>query len=105
MPSQGFTYTWDSSLPAGAVVGAGNRVVAGTMMLNGTPIDMSGATTYRVVVQGFLAGGGDSFTGFKSGTNPVQGGFDIAALTNYMKSHPDYLPGTPNRITKLGNAP
>jgi 5'-nucleotidase len=105
MPSASFSYTWDSSQPAGAAAGAGNRVIAGTMAINGTPIDMSGTKTYRVVIQNFLQGGGDSFTGFKAGTNPVQGGFDINALVTYMKAHPNYTPVTPNRITKLGSNP
>ncbi len=105
MPSSGFTYTWDSSHPAGLASGSGNRVKPGTMMLNGTPIDMTGATTYRVVVQGFLYSGGDNFTVFEKGTNPVQGGFDIAALTAYLGSHSPYTPVTPTRITKLGSNP
>ncbi len=102
-PSKGFTYTWDSSQRAGAPTGQGNRVVGSTMMLNGQPIDLTGATSYRVVLQGFLLSGGDNFSAFTVGTNPVQGGFDIAALTAYMKAHPAYMPVAPNRITKIGS--
>jgi 5'-nucleotidase len=103
MPSKGFTYTWDSSQPAGAASGQGNRVIASSMMLNGVP--MSQTATYRVVISTFLQGGGDNFTVFKQGTNPIQGGFDIAALVSYMAKNPNYQPVTPNRITKLGNNP
>lgn len=105
MPSASFSYTWDSSQPAGAPSGTGNRVIAGTMAINGVPLDMTGAKSYRVVIQNFLQGGGDSFSGFTVGTNPVQGGFDINALVTYMKNHPNYAPVTPNRITKLGTNP
>ena len=105
MPSTGFTYTWDSNQPAGAAAGQGNRVVASSMMLNGTL--MSQTATYRVVISTFLLSGGDNFTVFKqvSNNNPVQGGFDIAALVRYMGIHPNYAPVTPNRITKLGTNP
>ncbi|MBV8620801.1 MAG: bifunctional metallophosphatase/5'-nucleotidase [Curvibacter sp.] len=102
-PSVGFSYTWDSSQPAGMPSGQGNRVVASSMMLNGTL--MSQTQTYRVVVSTFLQGGGDNFSVFKQGLNPIQGGFDIAALVNYMTAHPNYQPVTPSRITKLGTNP
>jgi len=103
MPSAGFTYTWDSSMPAGAAPGTGARVIPSTMQLNGQTIVPT--QTYKVVIQTFLQSGGDNFSEFKLGTNPVQGGFDIAALTAYMKNHPNYVPVTPNRITKLGTNP
>lgn len=108
MPSKGFTYTWDSRQPSGQAKGTGNRVIASSMKLNGTPIVLT--NTYRVVISTFLAAGGDNFTGFLVGQNPVQGGFDISALVNYFApygvSNP-YSPVIANRITKLdasGNA-
>jgi len=109
MPS-GLTYTWDSSQPAGQPSGTGARVVTSTLKLvnrdgTTTPIDLSGATTYRVVIQNFLYSGGDSFSAFKSGTNPVQGGFDINALTAYFKTHSPVSAPSPTRITKLGTNP
>ena len=48
--SEGFTYEWDATQPQGS------RVVPGSMMLNGTPIDL--AETYRVGTLSFLAQGG-----------------------------------------------
>ncbi len=110
MPSTGFTYTWDSRQPAGAQPGAGTRVVSGSIKLNGVALDMTGNTTYRVVTNTFLYTGGDAFTNFTVGKNPVQGGFDIDSLVSYLKPT---LTGTvysalpANRITKLdasGNA-
>jgi len=100
--SNGFSYTWDSRQPAGAPRGTGNRVVASSMQLNGVPMSLT--STYRVVVPTFLQNGGDNFPGFTAGTNPVQGGYDIAALVNYFKSYGQtnpYAPVIANRITKL----
>ena len=57
--SAGFTYSWSASAACGSKIS--------NMMLNGTPIDL--ATTYRVTVNNFLAGGGDNFTAFTAGTN------------------------------------
>ena len=103
MPSTGFTYTWDSTQPAGAATGQGNRVVSSSMLLNGVPVNPG--ATYRVVVSTFLLSGGDNFTVFKNAVNPVQGGFDIAALSAYMGKHPNYVPVNPNRISRLGTNP
>jgi len=110
MPSVGFSYSWDSRQPAGAPRGQGNRVVASSMMLNGVQIDLT--KTYRVVISTFLYAGGDNFPGFTVGLNPVQGGFDIAALVSYFAANgatstSPYSPVVANRVTKLdasGNA-
>jgi 5'-nucleotidase len=99
-PSAGFTYIWDASKPSGAADGQGNRVVAGSMKLNGVAIEM--AHTYRVTFNSFNAPGpGDNFTVVTSGANIAKSGvIDIDALVNYMKSHPNLAPPTP-RITRL----
>ena len=78
--SQGFTYTWDPSQPAGS------HVVAGSMKLNGTPIDL--AATYRIGTINFLANGGDSFTAFTDGTNVLGGNEDLANLVAYFGAKP-----------------
>jgi 5'-nucleotidase len=39
-----------------------------------------------VTVNNFLQGGGDNFTVFQSGTNPVVGPVDLDALVTYIKS-------------------
>ena len=79
--SAGFTYAWDATAPQGS------RVVAGSMQLNGTPIDMG--ATYRVGTLNFLADGGDLFTGFTGGTNRLGGPEDLANLVDYFRTHPD----------------
>jgi 5'-nucleotidase len=95
--SQGFTYTWDELREPG------DKVLAETMMLNGTPIDPAGS--YRVVVNSFLSDGGDKFVVLKDGTDRVGGDLDLTALQNYLKLLEEA--GTPaiapalDRITRL----
>ena len=79
--SEGFTYEWDASQPQGS------RVVNGSMMLNGQPIDLN--ATYRVGTLSFLAQGGDAFTAFTEGTNLLGGPEDLANLVAYFEARPE----------------
>ncbi len=90
--SEGFTYTWDSSAPAGS------KVVAGSMKLNGVPLQMD--QTYRVGTLSFLAQGGDGFSAFTRGTDLLGGPEDLANLVAYFKSHPG-LTAPESRIAGL----
>ena len=90
--SKGFTYEWDATNPQGS------RVVNGSMMLNGTPIDLN--ATYRVGTLSFLAQGGDSFTAFTQGTNLLGGPEDLANLVDFFESHPG-LSAPENRVAGL----
>jgi len=81
--SQGFTYTWDASKPEGAPPGKGERVVPGSMKLNGDPIAMD--KTYRVTVNNFMASGGDSFNVLKQGTQVQDGENDLVAAKMYLR--------------------
>ncbi len=95
--SKGFTYTWDASLPDGS-----SKIVDGSVALNGTPIDKS--KTYRVEANNFIAGGGDGFTGFTTGTNLYTGAVDIDAFAQYITANSNgapLMPITPSRITRL----
>ncbi len=74
-PSAGFAYWYDRSRPEG------ERVVRIT--LDGKPLDM--AATYRVTTNNFLAGGGDSFSGFTGQHDAVIGISDIDALEAWVK--------------------
>ncbi len=74
----GLTYTWDSTLPAGKGVAEIRR--------NGRPIDP--ALVYTVVVNSFLAGGGDNFKVLARGTNRTTGIIDLDALVNYIRKLP-----------------
>jgi 5'-nucleotidase len=74
----GLTYTWDNKLaPPGRIV---------EIRKDGQPIDK--AATYTVVVNGFLAEGGDKFSVFKLGANKVTGPKDLKALVDYVQSLP-----------------
>jgi 5'-nucleotidase len=100
-PSSTFSYSWDASKPAGAAVGSGNRVVAGSLKLNGVTMDMS--KTYRVTLNSFMAPGpGDNFSVVTtSGTNVTNSGvIDIDAFVGYMKKNLNLAPPAP-RVTRL----
>ncbi|MET3134663.1 5'-nucleotidase [Oxalobacteraceae bacterium GrIS 1.11] len=76
--SDGFAYRWDGKRPLGA------RVVPGSIMLNGTPLDAS--RSYRVAVNNFLAEGGDAFPMFKQGRERVDSGVrDLDTLLSYLR--------------------
>jgi len=90
-----FHYSYNTTLPCGS------RITS--MTLNGSPLVMG--TTYRITMNNFLADGGDSFPGFRAGTNRVnQPGFDVDALAQYLGTHtpPGVAPGPQDRITKQG---
>ena len=76
--STGFSYAWDASRPAG------QRVLADSLRLNGTPV--SPGQRLRVTVNSFLAGGGDNFSVLKSGTERRTGVMDIDALEAYLQA-------------------
>ncbi|ARQ70038.1 bifunctional metallophosphatase/5'-nucleotidase [Streptomyces marincola] len=78
-PSAGLAYTLDLTR-AGA-----DRVVAGSVTVNGEPLDP--AATYRVAVNSFLAGGGDGFPTLAEGTDPVVGNDDMAVLAAYLTAN------------------
>jgi 5'-nucleotidase len=91
--SNGFTYSYD-------LTSAGNKVIPGSVMLNGTPIDP--LAPYQVTMNNFLGDGGDNFTVFKEGTHTIGGLVDLDAFVNYLMAH-DPAPTPPmNRITRLG---
>jgi len=86
-PSAGFSFDVDLSKPNGS------RVVA--MRLNGKPVEP--ASRYRVVVNNYLASGGDSLSAFTAGTEITDKGIiDLDALVAWIA--PGRTPPTPNRI-------
>ncbi|MDF8265564.1 bifunctional metallophosphatase/5'-nucleotidase [Luteipulveratus flavus] len=86
--SKGFTYSWSA---------ATKQVVPGSVRLNGVAVDS--ATTYRVVTNNFLQGGGDGFAAFTKGTGVYYGGLDIDSFASYLQKVSPYTPGALNRIT------
>jgi 5'-nucleotidase len=76
LKTSGLTYTWDNNRPAN------DRIIE--VRQTGTLIDRS--ATYSVVVNSFLAAGGDNFTVLLQGTNPVGGPVDLDALIVHVQS-------------------
>jgi 5'-nucleotidase len=90
-----FHYSYDTTQACGS------RITS--MTLNGSPLVMG--TTYRLTMNNFLADGGDSFPGFRAGTNRInQPGFDVDALAQYLGANtpPGVAPGPQDRILKQG---
>lgn len=97
--SKGLAYTWDFAKPLGAAAGAGNRIVGGSLKLNGVAIDP--VKTYKVTTNSFLADGGDNFTVMATGRNRVNSGvIDIDAFVGYVRANSPLSPPSP-RITRL----
>lgn len=92
--SKGTTYTVDSSQPVGS------RVV--DVEINGDKIDLS--KTYRVVVNSFIAGGGDGHTVIKGakGSRVDTGLVDLDALIDYFRSQSPVKRALEGRIKVLG---
>jgi len=89
----GISYGWSGSAPLGDRV----RDVA----LGGAPLDP--AAHYRVVVNSFLATGGDNFLVLAQGTDRVGGAVDLDALVDWIAAQPGGVisPPAPGRITAL----
>jgi 5'-nucleotidase len=81
--SKGFSYTWDASQPEGAPAGSGQRIVPGSMKLNGEPI--ASDQSYRITVNNFMASGGDNFTVLTQGTNVQAGEIDSVVAKLYFR--------------------
>jgi 5'-nucleotidase len=92
--SRGFNYSYDRTRPAG------DRVLNGTVMLNGSPI--VDATSYRVEMNSFLASGGDGFSVFNQCTNQLGGEIDLDALARYFMENSPIAPPAEDRIKRLG---
>ena len=74
--SRGFAYRWDMAKPPG------QRIVPGSVMLDGQPIDA--AVNLRVTVNSFLASGGDGFAAFKQGRDLRTGSMDVDAFEAHI---------------------
>jgi 5'-nucleotidase len=60
------------------------------LMINGVPILPE--VSYRVTMNSFLADGGDGFTVFTQGTEPLVGAADLDALVAYFGAHSPVAP-------------
>jgi 5'-nucleotidase len=73
-PSAGFRFGYDLSKPIG------QRLVFAT--LNGAALE--DAKSYRVTVSDFLSNGGDAFSLFREGTDPILGDIDVNVLVAFL---------------------
>ncbi|MDT3443358.1 MULTISPECIES: bifunctional UDP-sugar hydrolase/5'-nucleotidase [unclassified Pseudofrankia] len=85
----GITYTVSQSAPVGSKV---SNIVIGGQPLNP-------AATYQIAVNNFLAGGGDGFSVFTEGKNPVNQGVDLDAFAAYLTAKSPLAPPATNRVT------
>jgi 5'-nucleotidase len=90
--SKGFSYAWDGTKPSG------ERVDAGSMKLDGAPIEP--AKDYRVTINNYLALGGDGFVAFRVDGPKQTGVYDDEALFVYFQAHSPIAPAPPVRIMR-----
>jgi 5'-nucleotidase len=90
--SEGFSYAWDAAKPFG------ERVNAGSMKLDGAPIEP--AKGYRVTINNYLALGGDGFIAFNVDVPKQTGVYDDEALFAYFQANSPIAPAPPIRIAR-----
>jgi len=90
--SKGFSYTYSQSAPPGS------KVDMASIRSNGAPLLMG--KPYRVVVNGFLASGGDGFTVLRDGKDRKSGLLDLDALVAYLTQHSPLSPPVLDRIKR-----
>lgn len=88
----GLSYSYDRSKPEG------QRIIG--PLVQGKPLDP--AATYRVAMNGFLAGGGDSFTTLKVGRIVAGGVLDLDALEAWFARGQVVEPPALGRVKDLG---
>lgn len=89
----GLRFTYDPTQPVGS------RVTSVTLASTGRPLDPG--ASYRVVTNDYMFGGGDEYTSFKQGTNPVDYSAELLsdALVAYLKARSPLTQGIEGRIT------
>ena len=91
--SKGFSYEWNGNAQPG------QRVVPGSVTLNGQPLDR--AARYRVTVNNFLADGSGGFPGFAQGDERVVGITDIEAMIDYLRTHSPISRDSGSRVRRV----
>jgi 5'-nucleotidase len=94
LPSGNVHYQWTTAGSA--------HIVDGSVSFDGGTTPISKTSSYRVVVNNFMADGGDGYTVFTSCTEPLGGEVDLDAFARYLRAHRPLIPPTPNRIEKVG---
>ncbi|CAA9220336.1 MAG: 5'-nucleotidase [uncultured Acidimicrobiales bacterium] len=102
-PSSTVSYVVD---PAGTTAAAGADPCNGTVVVDASVtiggVPVAPASTYRITVNSFLAGGGDGFTVLRAGTNAVTGVIDLDALTAHLGERSPLAAPTDDRIRTAG---
>jgi len=104
--SKGLTYSYDNNVAAGAASGAGGRVVAGSVKLNGVAIDP--VRSYKVITNSYLSilnptspAGPDNFTILSQGTNKLDTKIlDLDAFIAYFAANAG-LSAPVSRVTRV----
>jgi 5'-nucleotidase len=96
--SNGFTYSWDASAPERAPSGGGQRIVPGSMKLNGESIEME--RVYRVTVNNFMSVGGDNYSILSKGANRQDGEIDLIVVKRYFERQGVIKPPELGRIVR-----
>ncbi len=92
IPSEGMSFTLNSKAAEGKRIE--NLTVAGA------PLDL--AKTYKIVVNSFMAGGGDGLTLLNDSKKKTDTGFiDIDALVAYFKANSPVAPKTTSRVKRI----
>jgi len=91
LPSRGLSYGYDLARPEG------QRIL--DLRLDGAPV--RDEAVYRVTMNSFLATGGDNFTVFREGADPLGGVLDVEALERYIAAGSPLDPPAADRITRL----
>ena len=91
----GYQHAYDAGKPLG-----GRYLCDGSVAVNGVAVDKT--ARYRVTMNSFLADGGDNFSVFAQGADPLGGAQDLDALEAYFDARPTGAePGTQDRIVKV----
>jgi 5'-nucleotidase len=96
LPSNGFQFTWDFTMPPCKKIRNVSLTVGGVMDIVQNGVVINPDHIYRVTVNSFLATGGDGFTVLNDGTDRLGGAQDIDALIAYFAAfkqpNPPYDP-------------
>jgi 5'-nucleotidase len=98
-PSSTLRYTVSTGAPAGTLAEPCSGQNVDELTIDGAPVDP--ATTYRITVNNFLAGGGDGFSQLTGGTGAVTSSIDLDAFTAYLGANRPVAAPATDRITTV----
>src|SRR5262249_13070540 len=90
--SRNFSYAWDATKPRGS------RVIGGSIKIDGVALEAD--KSYRVIVNNFMADGGDGLRVLKEGRNATAGPLLTDAFADYARKAENLTAPPGNRITR-----